>query len=372
MLKNQAIEARHTLEILQNRLQVAQTRGDEAAQRRIRLALAEPLAILVEARARAFEFAEAENYLLDLERLAHHLTVDGAMMSGGELERNLSRARAVLDESRGLHHIFERMDFVAAIAPLQQAERCFDQLADAEKAVNQFPESGRLAQGLALRARGLRLLADGRSLLEAASGAEAESRFRQAEALFIDSAALLRPAVDIGTPDAQSDHHPAYSECLAALAAALRSRTLADMDAYRGNPQAAASRQQGQVDALRQARNHLLGLDGRLAGMLIWRIELETRPAEKRQEFFDALRDTSIDRVTVLATLLFGLLTLASLLLQLWGGDYYALANRYPSFLALALALSVLVGGIVTGLTAWGDGFAFFRRMFGLMRSGAR
>jgi hypothetical protein len=368
-MKNPEQEARNTLDALRGRLLAAQARGDDAAVHRINLALAEPLGQLAESSARTFDFDAAENYLQDLERLVNHLAEGAEPQASRAAEAGLVRAQAAVSEFRGIHALFGQLDFSGGDIELDRAEKLHERAAAVEIEHPRDQRSARMARGLALRARGLRLYGEARSAIEAAEGDAAEELLKSAAELFTDAALVLKPSISVDAADVHCPAHPAYCESFAALAGAYRSRASADTLAFRGNPDATADHLHGHILGLRQARHHLLGLSGEFAELISRRIDLEADLAEKRRQRFESLRGTRIDQPTVLATLLFGLMTLAALLLQMWGGDYFALKARFPLFHAMALALAVLVGGIVTGLAAWGDGTAFFREILGIFRT---
>ena len=66
------------------------------------------------------------------------------------------------------------------------------------------------------------------------------------------------------------------------------------------------------------------------------------------------------------ATILFAVLTLATLFLQLWAASNFGFSDRNLLFYVIALSFALVVGGVGTGLAAWGDGTAYFKEIFSL------
>lgn len=367
---SEEIELRRTLEELKEKqLAFHRQPGNQANLRQVELAAVEPLAKLAQLRAHDYDFGEAETLRQALEQLIYNLSEIAEPKEKLGLEARLFHTTAIVNDAWGTYDLFERMDYVDGAVRLERAEKMYEQTADASSELGADKEMVQAVRGQALRVRGLRLFGLGRYDIETADTIKAERELEEATEVLKQASSSLANARGLS---ARSGMHPAYSNSMAAYAQGFLFRARADSRAFGGNYQKSAELLNEQIKAFQQAKQPLLSLTGKVADSMAHRIAQEMDLCEKRQKYFASRPTNQVRSPLSFATMLFAILTVATLFFQLWASTYFGIADRNLIFYIIALAFAIVVGGVGAGLAAWGDATAFFKEILGATQKNAK
>jgi hypothetical protein len=365
-MMTEELNIQHSLDDLQQKLLAAQQQNDAATVRQIHLAVVEPLAKLAQLRCHDYDFSTADTHLRSLEELVFFLSDGAEPQEKLGLEARLFHTTAIINDVKGTYDLFERMDYVDGAVTLERADTMYEQTADVFQRLGGEENFVQGVRGQALRVRGLRLFGLGRYDIGAADTAQAELKLEEATKFLKQGSDQLRLIAEASGLDARSGMHPAYSDSMAAYAHGFMFRARADASAFEGNYPKSAGLLVEQIAAFQQAKQPLLGLAGRVAESMTHRIAQEMDLCEKRQKHFASRTGKQSRSPLSFATILFAVLTLATLFLQLWAASNFGFADRNLLFYVIALSFALVVGGVGTGLAAWGDGTAYFKEIFSL------
>jgi hypothetical protein len=364
-MSSEEIELRRTLDELKEKKLAFQRQNNQSELRQIDLSAVELLAKLAQLRAHDYDFSAAETSLQVLEQLVYDLSENAAPEEKLGLEGRLFHTIAIVNDAWGTYDLFERMDYVDGAVRLERAEKMYELTADAASKLDVDKNTVQAMQGQAQRARGLRLFGLGRYDIEAADTIKAEKELEEATEVLKQASNLLVNARGL---DARSGMHPAYSNSMAAYAQGFLSRARADSSAFVGNYKKSSKLLSEQIKAFQQAKQPLLSLTSKIAESMAHRIAQEMDLCEKRQRHFASRPTTQARSPLSLATILFAVLTVVTLFFQLWGATRFGIADRNIIFYVIALAFSILVGGVGAGLAAWGEATAFFKEIIGAVQ----
>ena len=359
-VNNEEVGLRRTLEELKEKQSAFQRQDDQSNLRQVELAAVEPLAKLAQLRAHDYDFSEAETFLHALEQLIYSLNELAEPKEKLGLEARLFLTTAIVNDTWGTYDLFERMDYVDGAVRLERAEKMYELTADASSKLGVDKKMVQAMRGQALRVRGLRLFGLGRYDIETADTIKAEKELEEATEVLKQASNSLVNAHGL---DARSGMHPAYSHSMAAYAQGFLFRARADSSAFGGNYKESSELLNGQIKAFQQAKQPLLSLTGKVAGSMAHRIAQEMDLCEKRQKHFASRPTTQARSPLSFATILFAVLTVATLFFQLWASTHFGIADRNLIFYVIALTFAILVGGVGAGLAAWGDATAFFKEI---------
>lgn len=362
-MNSDEIELRRTLEALKESQANLQTQNDQAGLRRVDLAAVEPLAKLTQLRAHDYDFNDAERFLQALEQLVDGLGENAEPKEKVGLEARLFHTTAIVNDVWGTYDLFERMDYVDGAVRLERAEKMYELTAEAFAKLGGDESMVEAVRGQALRARGLRLFGLGRYDIQTADTPKAEKELEEATKVLQQASSALANVHGLG---GRSGMHPAYSSSMAAYAHGFLFRARADSNAFGGNYKRCAELLNEQIMAFQEAKQPLLVLTDKVAESMTHRIAQEMDLCEKRQKYFASRTATQARSPLSLATILFVVITVVLLFFQLWASTYFGIVDRDTIFYIIALASSMVVGGVGTGLATWGDGTAFFKEILGV------